>query len=138
MSAATLITEGRHYEVNEDGCWMWKLSLTRDGYARASSGQLGHRRSYVENVGPLDKGQPLDHLCRNRSCVNPTHLEPVTIAENSRRSLVARGLVDRTHCSEGHDMSDPYVEPLTGNRKCRECRRIWSLNWYHRNKQAAA
>ena len=139
MTARTTITEGRHYRIDSrTGCWVWLLSLTSDGYGRAPRGVPAHRRSFIEHGGEVAPGQPLDHLCRNTVCVNPAHLEPVTIAENTRRSLVARGLVNRSVCAEGHDMTDAYIEPRTGRRKCRTCRRGWSLDWYRRNTSVEA
>jgi hypothetical protein len=134
VTRRTVITEGRHYAIDLDsGCWNWLLSQTRDGYGRSAHGVPAHRRSFVEAGGELLRGQPLDHLCRNRRCVNPAHLEPVTIAENTRRSLAARGLVDRETCPHGHSMADAYVHPETGKRSCRECRRRWALSWHHKN-----
>jgi hypothetical protein len=136
VSARCLITEGRHYVVDPvSGCWMWIRHIDRYGYGHAAEGELAHRRVYRERVGEIPAGLALDHLCRNRSCVNPAHLEPVTPGENNLRSLAARGIPStRTTCSHGHDMTDAYVEPGTGRRKCRECRRRWSLTWWHRNR----
>ena len=69
-------------------CWMWKLSRNRDGYGVAWGGRgktLAHRVEYERHVGPIPQGLTLDHLCRERGCVNPEHLEPVTLIENQRR-----------------------------------------------------
>lgn len=133
MTARCVIEEGRHYRVDPSGCWVWLLSRTADGYGRSAQGQPAHRRAFIEAGHHLTPGQPLDHLCRNRACVNPEHLEPVTIAENNRRSLDARDLLDREVCSKGHSLVDAYVEPGTGKRKCRQCRREWSLAWWRRH-----
>jgi hypothetical protein len=139
VSAACRITEGRHYTVDADtGCWVWTRRVDKNGYGRAAESELAHRRSYRENVGELATNEPLDHLCRNRRCVNPDHLEPVTTLENNLRSFEARGIDrNRQTCSYGHDMSDAYVE-ATGRRKCRECRRIWAREWARRNKKVAS
>lgn len=71
-----------------DGCWLWEGG-TRGGYGRiklVGHGSLSaHRASYEHHVGPIPEGLVLDHLCRNPACINPAHLEPVTIAENIRR-----------------------------------------------------
>lgn len=75
----------RYREV--DGCWLWEGAL-RGGYGRVKLDgrtQAAHRASYELHVGPIPSGLVLDHLCRNRSCVNPAHLEPVTTEENIRR-----------------------------------------------------
>jgi hypothetical protein len=71
-------------------CWVWQCErFTKTGYGRMrrveSGSQLAHRRVYERLVGPIEKGLELDHLCRNRPCINPDHLEPVTHAENCRR-----------------------------------------------------
>jgi hypothetical protein len=133
------LVEGRHYAIDPDsGCWLWLLSCTDDGYGRSVQGVPAHRRSFVEAGRPLTQGQPLDHLCRNRKCVNPDHLEPVTIGENNRRSRVARGIEGRDVCGIGHSLADAYVDPSSGKRSCRECRRRWSLDWYRKNRAKLA
>ena len=79
--------------VAHDGCWNWTLALNPNGYGRASRYGIrgyAHRFAYMIMVGPIPKGMEIDHLCRNRACVNPEHLEPVTHLENTRRALVHR------------------------------------------------
>ena len=76
----------RYVEV--DGCWLW-TGGRRGGYGRIKLAETGtvdaHRLSYEHHIGPIPDGLVIDHLCRNRSCINPAHLEPVTTAENIRR-----------------------------------------------------
>ncbi|MGW9587451.1 HNH endonuclease signature motif containing protein [Microbacterium sp. NPDC055455] len=85
--------------IDARGCWNWNLSRKQDGYGlcwRRIPGwpdrvaPMAHRFSYMVFVGPIPEGMQLDHLCRNRGCVNPAHLEPVTALENSLRGRLAR------------------------------------------------
>ena len=90
MRIAVPITEGLHYAVDNMGCWVWQMSTNRDGYGRTINGRLAHRRTFAEAGHHLLVGQALDHLCRNRACVNPEHLEQVSIGENVRRGWADR------------------------------------------------
>lgn len=78
-----------------DGCWEWSGATTPNGYGVIGRGRRGegnvmvHRAAYEELVGPIPAGLHVDHLCRNRLCCRPDHLEPVTQAENNRRSREA-------------------------------------------------
>lgn len=73
------------FEIAANGCWNWTAARTKLGYGKISPRLLAHRAIYELSVGPISDGLELDHLCRNPSCVNPDHLEPVTHAENLRR-----------------------------------------------------
>jgi hypothetical protein len=101
------------------GCWEWVGHLTPQGYGSLGR-RLAHRLVYEVAVGPIPAGLQLDHLCRNRRCVNPDHLEPVTSRENTLRGSglpAQRVLV--THCPRGHAYTDEntYVRPGTRQRK---------------------
>jgi len=103
------------------GCWTWTGTIDPGGYGHYKLGQSqhAHRVAYELVVGPIPEGLELDHLCRNPSCVNPAHLEPVTHAENVRRGTVAQ----RTHCQKGHEYTPENTRMRNGARVCRECHR---------------
>lgn len=87
---------------------------------------LTHRVTYTELVGPIPEGLDLDHLCRNRACCNPEHLEPVERVENVRRGLRGPGygaLI--THCKRGHEFAPWNLARSRGEgfRICRSCHR---------------
>jgi hypothetical protein len=116
-------------KVREEGdCWIFTGSLSK-GYGQlwdrsVQRARGAHVVAYELVVGLVPPGLTLDHTCRNRVCVNPAHLEPVTNAENVRRGLKGR-LV--THCPQGHpyDAANTYV--YRGHRYCKTCRDTYSL-----------
>ena len=125
-------------------CWEWKRALTIGGYGKCRSldgRTLGsHRLAYITSWGPVPDGMSLDHLCKNRKCCNPSHLEVVTPGENTLRGDGFTGLNKRkTHCKYGHALSGENLVRTTkvqsdGTpvRLCRECGRRNALEWYHR------
>lgn len=79
------------YVVDENGCWLWQGCLNVRGYGQLGKGsRAAHRVFYERHVGPIPEGLTIDHLCRVRHCVNPAHMEPVTVAENVRRGSAAK------------------------------------------------
>lgn len=118
------------YLVDHGECWIY-TGANAGGYGRFYFGDRvvpAHRYAYELLVGPIPEGLQLDHLCRDRACCNPDHLEPVTQRENLRRGIGPAGLNARkTKCPKGH----PYDEANTythsaGWRQCRACRREMS------------
>jgi len=119
------------------GCWEWTGHINRWGYGlitlpRSTHGayvngtpkSIGvHRAAYQVFVGPVPEGMQLDHLCRNRACCNPDHLEPVTLVENLARGESPSAINARkTECVKGHpfDEANTHINPQ-GHRVCRIC-----------------
>jgi hypothetical protein len=111
---------GRFVEV-PSGCWEWQGSRDSAGYGRGGGGFV-HRVAYEKAVGPIPDGLDIDHLCRNRGCGNPNHLEPVTHYENCRRGSQA----NQTHCVNGHAFDGDnliwrFRRTGAPYRQCRQC-----------------
>lgn len=109
-------------------CWEWTGTIGVYGYGKIyieGKHKRAHRAVYESLVGEIPKGLVLDHLCRNRSCVNPDHLEPVTSKENLLRGdTLASQNSTKTHCLRGHIFDDKntyYKKNGNGGRACREC-----------------
>jgi hypothetical protein len=124
-------TASNAWVADASHCWEWTASKD-GGYGKIGKGGtsrrglLAHRVAYELVIGPIPEGTELDHLCRNRGCVNPAHLDPVSHKINCQRGVA--GAVNaarqraKTHCPKGH----PYDEANTvlrpnGWRGCREC-----------------
>ncbi len=123
-------------------CWVWQGAMTGGGYGQIYTAESvwvkAHRFSYEHFVGPIPAGLQIDHLCRNRRCVNPHHLEPVPQRINILRgvSIVAQN-ARKTHCPQGHayDALNTYHNPASGGRICRECGREYERRYYRHKRR---
>lgn len=147
LGAAMLAKVRARLAVDEaTGCWNWTGATNHGGYGvhsvtvgyRKRKQYRVHRLTYELLVGPIPGDLTIDHLCRNRVCANPAHLEPVTASENVRR-----GMANIVACKYGHPFDeintfyrlrpDGYTQ-----RVCRACARVNKLAAYHAKKARSA
>lgn len=130
-------------DKRDDGCWLWNAYKTPEGYGQFWNGgghSLAHRWSYEHYVAPIPSGLVIDHLCRNPACVNPAHLECVTMGENTARGTayeVIRALAkQKTHCKRGHPLfGDNLRIDSRGDRSCRACMALKGKEWKTANRE---
>jgi hypothetical protein len=117
-------------------CWNW-LGCKVQGYGRTAfkgGTERAHRVTYEVFVGPIPDGLFVDHLCANRACCNPDHLEAVTNHVNVLRGRAGWNMRCKTHCPRGHEYDDKNTYWYKGGRTCRKCAVIKSQAWQARNK----
>lgn len=126
------LIEGKQAQYGKEQCWEWRGARTRAGYGETfRDGRVTyvHRWAYELFKGPLAPKQQIDHLCRNRACFNPDHLESVTCRENLLRgkTKVAENTA-KTHCLNGHAFTPENTLVLNGKygpkRWCRTCKAL--------------
>lgn len=113
--------------ARDTGCWNWIRSKRPNGYGQIGKGGhncrilLAHRVAYELYCDPIPKGLDIDHLCRNRGCVNPDHLEPVTRRINLLRGeTIAARRAAQTRCIHGHEFTPGNtMRAKSGTRECR-------------------
>lgn len=144
-----------YYDISPTGCWEWNRALDRRGYGEVHSEgrtQRAHRVVYRALVGNLPDDLTIDHLCRNPRCVNPDHLEPVTLEENTHRQGEYYRSVREPYtanpgawyqlggyCRRGHLLTAETLRVQSnGYNRCHPCK-IESLKaWKDRERAAAA
>ena len=151
LLARTVVRPGSALQIDGAPCWEWTGATARGGYGQIRlAGRMVyvHRVAYEIWLGPVPgsaagamrgDGLDVDHLCRNRLCVNPAHLEAVTSWVNNVRSLSPSAVnAAKTHCIRQHKFSEmnTYVR-ADGSRDCRPCRRERRAGCYQRQLLAA-
>ncbi|KKK68322.1 hypothetical protein LCGC14_2945240, partial [marine sediment metagenome] len=130
----------RHKKLS-NGCWKWSGHLVKGYGSLWANGKhnYAHRFSYELYIGKIPPSLTIDHLCRNTWCVNPKHLEPVTVRENNLRGVSLFAINFRkTHCLKGHKFNTKntytYKSKVNGEtyRGCRVCGRIRGMNSYRK------
>jgi hypothetical protein len=126
----------------ETGCWEWAGGRNQGGYGQIQTDgglRVVHRVSYKLLTGPIPDGLTLDHLCRVRHCLNPAHLEAVSMRVNTLRGKTVPAFnAAKTNCLHGHEYTpeNTYVTP-DGRRQCRACMRIRQARRYREARNRA-
>jgi hypothetical protein len=134
---------GAYYSPEPNtGCWLWFRSLDSRGYGNSWHGNAhwkAHRLAWLAYRGPIPDGLELDHICRVRSCVNPSHLRAVTGKENTLAGISVSAVnAKKTHCIRGHELSgDNLGSQHEGKgRKCLRCATTRGGRYYRDYREA--
>lgn len=132
----------RNSTIDEGECWIWSGCKDRDGYGitcktEHHASTRAARTSYEAFIGPIPEGYVIDHLCRNPPCVNPSHLEAVTVQENTLRGAGPTAANARKECCP--QCGGPYrIQKWNGYRSCKPCTNEYARKYRQRNQQMEA
>ena len=127
-------------------CWVWQAAQDQRGYGRFNvngRNEKAYRVAYQLLVGEIPEGTEIDHVCRNKSCVNPDHLEAVSHRENILRGTSPSAIAAaKTHCINGHELTPENNYPAkskSGNprRRCRACHLASGIKTRQKKKSLA-
>lgn len=126
-----------------DSCWLWRGATTGGAHAYGMIWQdgknlLAHRVMHALYKSNIDGGQEIDHLCRNKLCVNPDHLEAVSHKENMLRADPGQRWRQKTHCPKGHAYTAENTRITHGSRSCKSCESIYNKRRWAESKARAA
>lgn len=122
-------------------CVLWDGRVGDHGYGMQSR-RLAHRMAWEETHGPIPPGMQVHHRCEIKLCINPQHLELMSVADHARHhgpTAAFLALVEerrsRTHCPKGHEYTPENTILKQGKRHCRECAKAYSREWHQRNRE---
>jgi hypothetical protein len=128
--------EGKFVKGDIDECWEWQAGIAKSGYGQIMTGDaeigfkpgLAHRLSYTFYIGPIPENFTIDHKCKNKKCVNPNHLQPLSFEDHGRKD---NQNVNKTHCQNGHPFDEENTYSWDGNdyRQCKICKKERQAEW---------